>query len=553
MKRLSVQPQLLPPPPRDIPISLANIYWKALNSSRPREGAWYLNAMIDPMANNTIPSITICQEWMNLLTWGPQTTKSTLIKESKNNNKSRKNKNNRRGSTLSVASTTTTSSSSSEFFWDGPRLNHAVNVWKKALRFHPEILVPRMMECVPGGPSEWWKTVFCFDEKMMTEGDDENDNDKNNVNYKDNYIYFASSSLSSSCNNDDDNNDDVDADADANNDIDIDDEKFEKEIGILRMRSVRLDVLIHLLESNIAFEEKKKQEEQEEQKKKGTVITGKMKGESEGEKPHQSNSDSDSDSDDEKMDYETKDPSSSSSSSSRYLMILLREIRVFGTKASLRVVAHAMARLWVSQRYYLGYHEDPSTRTDEENKKRSSSSIAITMNTLLASNRFSLWQDRIEIVEKLVSQMAYVLRLVRDVVANPNSNSNTNAVSSSTTTTIRRRSQRRIESPELTDRDFKSILWNAMDMQIQKNIPDQKLKLKQTTKRRKKKKDKQWNDDDNKHDNEKKEELIMMMGAKEKLLVDWLYSLRTSLGEDFAKDLSEHIGVSKEYGNLMEL
>merc|ERR1712238_480147 len=108
----------------------------------------------------------------------------------------------------------------------------------------------------------------------------------------------------------DDNNDDVDADND--NGIDIDDEKFEKAIGILRMRSFRLDVLIHLLESNIAFEEKKKQEEQEEQKKKGTVITGKMKGESEGEKPHQSNSDSDSDSDDEKMDFETKDPSSSS-------------------------------------------------------------------------------------------------------------------------------------------------------------------------------------------------------------------------------------------------
>merc|ERR1712028_258789 len=135
------------------------------------------------------------------------------------------------------------------------------------------------------------------------------------------------------------------------------------------MRSVRLDVLIHLLESNIAFEKKMIQEEQDEQKK-GSVTTGKMNGESEGEKPHQSNSDSDSD--DEKMENETK--YLSSSSSSRYLMILLQEIRVFGTKASLRVVAHAMARLWVSQRYYLGYHEDPSTRTDEENKKRSSSS-----------------------------------------------------------------------------------------------------------------------------------------------------------------------------------
>ncbi|MGK3759697.1 MAG: hypothetical protein ACI8RD_012014, partial [Bacillariaceae sp.] len=205
-------------------------------------------------------------------------------------------------------------------------------------------------------------------------------------------------------------------------------------------------------------------------------------------------------------------------------LTILREIRIFGAKAALRVVAQAMARLWVSQRYYLGYYDDDVT--DEEMKKRSSS---VTINSLLGGNRYSLWQERTEVVEELVSQLAQMLRLIRSIVA---TNNNEEVAAS----TSNRRSRRHVESSsDLTERDLKGILWNAMDMQIQKSIPKTKRKkkgLKRTTK-----------------DDEDEEEI----GPNEQLLVDWLYSLRTSLGDDFVEDLSEHVGVSEEYGDVMEM
>ncbi|OEU23217.1 hypothetical protein FRACYDRAFT_267483 [Fragilariopsis cylindrus CCMP1102] len=167
-------------------------------------------------------------------------------------------------------------------------------------------------------------------------------------------------------------------------------------------------------------------------------------------------------------------------------------------------------------------------------KKRSSS---VTINSLLGSNRYSLWQERTEVVEELVSQLAQMLRLIRTIVANNNEEEAFSLSSTSNNGGTRvRRSRRHVESSsDLTGRDLKGILWNAMDMQIQKSIPKTKRKkkvLKRATK-----------------DDDKEEE----MGPKEQLLVDWLYSLRTSLGEDFVEDLSEHVGVSEEYGDMMEM
>ena len=311
------------------------------------------------------------------------------------------------------------------------------------------------------------------------------------------------------------------------------------------MRSCRLDALIYLLESNIAFEEisdKKQQQQQQQQheerlkKESAAVITTdeeEKKKEDEKVEEKLAQSDSDSDDDDEKKDETKKNSSSLSTSSSRYSRLtLLREIRIFGAKAALRVVAQAMARLWVSQRYYLGYYDDDVT--DEDMKKRSSS---VTINSLLGSNRYSLWQERTEVVEELVSQLAQMLRLIRTIVANNNKEEALSLSSTSNNGGTRiRRSRRHVESSsDLTERDLKGILWNAMDMQIQKSIPKTKRKkkvLKRATK-----------------DDDKEEE----MGPKEQLLVDWLYSLRPSLGEDFVKDLSEHVEVSEECGDMMEM
>jgi hypothetical protein len=234
---------------------------------------------------------------------------------------------------------------------------------------------------------------------------------------------------------------------------------------------------------------------------------------------------------------ETKKKSSSSmsTSTSRYsCLTILREIRIFGAKAALRVVAQAMARLWVSQRYYLGYYDDDVT--DEEMKKRSAS---VTINSLLGGNRYSLWQERTEVVEELVSQLAQMLRLIRTIVANINKEEVASSLSSTSNNggTRIRRSRRHVESSStLTERDLKGILWNAMDMQIKKSIPK--------TKRKKKGLKRATKDDEDKEDE---------MGPKEQLLVDWLYSLRISLGDDFVEDLSEHVGVSEEYGDMMEM
>ena len=307
------------------------------------------------------------------------------------------------------------------------------------------------------------------------------------------------------------------------------------------MRSCRLDALIYLLESNIAFEERSNKEQQQHEETLKEVSAAVITTDEEEKKNEDgkvdeklAQSDSDSDSDDEVKKDETKKNSSSlSTSSSRYSRLtLLREIRIFGAKAALRVVAQAMARLWVSQRYYLGYYDDDVT--DEDMKKRSSS---VTINSLLGSNRYSLWQERTEVVEELVSQLAQMLRLIRTIVANNNKEEALSLSSTSNNGGTRiRRSRRHVESSsDLTERDLKGILWNAMDMQIQKSIPKTKRKkkvLKRATK-----------------DDDKEEE----MGPKEQLLVDWLYSLRPSLGEDFVKDLSEHVGVSEEYGDMMEM
>ena len=80
---------------------------------------------------------------------------------------------------------------------------------------------------------------------------------------------------------------------------------------------------------------------------------------------------------------------------------------------------------------------------------------------------------------------------------------------------------------ELNERELKSILWNAMDMEMQKVIPDQ------TSKNRKKKKKKK--------------------DPKTRLLLDWLYNLRDSFKDDFVTKLSEHIGISEEYEKSIKL
>ena len=102
-------------------------YWNALQSARPREGAWFLNASI--VAANTVPGPSLCQKWMDLLTWGP--------KQLQKNSQTKKVR---------------------TFAWDGPKMDYAMSLWKTAIDLHPQVLLPRMVCAAPGGPGEWWKT-----------------------------------------------------------------------------------------------------------------------------------------------------------------------------------------------------------------------------------------------------------------------------------------------------------------------------------------------------------------------------------------------------------
>ena len=501
-------------------LSMANMYWEALNSSQPREGAWYFNILLDPITHNTVPSELMCKEFMSLLTWGPQHTDDSRITTIADDYTRRKNgvKNSRRGSAVcSAVSTLPGAASWSNFFWDGPRLNATMNVWKKALRLYPEVVLPRMVEGAPGGPSEWWQTVLSFDEMMENEVDD----DDTNINYKDNYLYR---SFSSPADHPDDPNDFADA-------------EFLEVIGILRMRSTRLEAFICLLESSILFEKNQKLQHQQQntdtsskeecisttglqRKKKKSPEAGNQQDSMDSDSSISYSDDSDSESDcDNGMKDDIKELSALTSSR------LLHEIRVFGAKGAVRVIANAMARLWVSQRYFLGYRDDPTY------SKRSSSFVTVDM--ILGSNRFSLWRERTEIVQVLVSQIATILQLVCDVFTTDDANNNKIISSTANHRSNRRKRQSRkslmtsSSLSELNERELKSILWNAMDMEMQKVIPDQ------TSKNRKKKKKKD---------------------PKTRLLLDWLYNLRDSFKDgDFVTKLSEHIGISEEYEKSMKL
>jgi len=131
----------------------------------------------------------------------------------------------------------------------------------------------------------------------------------------------------------------------------------------------------------------------------------------------------------------------------------------------------------------------------------------------------------------------------------------------------------------LTDQDVREILWNAMDMEVQKTIIPHLTSTNTsstTTTTSKKKKNSNSNkakkkqpsggraatnttaddgDDDNDDDDDDDDDSIdeLLGGPKEAFLVDWLYSLRNSMGDDFVGDLAEQVGVSEEYDALLEL
>ena len=453
----SLQTQITPP--CDMPVSLASIYWKSLNSSRPREGAWYLNTTM--VAANTIPSNSMCQQWMELLTWGPQrTTSASTLKRSTT-------------TTFGNAATAAVTTNQTGFFWDGPRMDHATVVWKQALRSYPSVLLPRMISFSPGGPSEWWKTCLEYDE-LAAVVVDTNVNTNTNSN-----------------------------------------EEERGAIGMLRMRSSRLEALIYLLKSNMAFEEereklKREPQQQQEKNEKVTIEWDNKDSKKNDISDHSSTNDHDDDeSDDEATSNDTRS------------LVFLQEIRSFGGKVVLRVVAQAMARFWLAQKDFLGYYP--------ENNKKKKNNASLVPTSIRDHHWWSLWQERNDIVNKLASQMVEVLRLMQAIVVTNGAGLSAPALPSGPR---RSRRHRDVAQSTTTEKDVRDVLWSAMDMEVQKCLPSNRSTIINKRKRRR-----------------PEDEL----SPRESFLMDWLLALREPLGNSFVENLANQVGLAEEYDDMLNL
>jgi len=255
-----------------------------------------------------------------------------------------------------------------------------------------------------------------------------------------------------------------------------------------------------LLESNLSFEQEQKNRTEPKGKKKPYTKTPEQ------DKRNENQSDGDgfdSDSDEEESSCEGK---GGEDEESLRCLVLLREIRSFGAKPVLRIVAQAMSKFWVSQRHCLGYSHpnDPDPMTEND-------------------NLWPLWQERSEVVRELSSQMVRVLKVLRSIVESP--------CDTTTTTKSAYRSLRRSYrhgtgvSGKLSDKEVGDLLWNAMDLEVRE-------RLKASTRRR------------------RKCDALEEPEPREDFLVDWVFSLKESMGGQFAMDLAKTVGVNREYEAL---
>jgi hypothetical protein len=407
---------------------------------------------------------------MNLLTWGPR-----LITEAPASCKRKVTKRN--------------------FSWDGPRIDFALGLWKKALGLHPRILLPRMIGAAPGGPSEWWKTCLAYDELFE---ESEEDHTREGL--------VRQSNIHPNI----DNNADHSAGAI---------EAAQKAIRCLRMRSARLEAFLHLLKSNLVFEGDHQREMIQVQKEQDAKNQSTLQ-----PAATERNDDSDKDDDDDDCSSDEEDGDNSAEEDDCLKsLVLLREIRSFGAKPALRLAAQSMSKFWVSQKNYLGYSGDSDT-----------TSMLLEQNEdpYLWSEHCSLEQERSEVVEQVATQLAEVLAVMRKVIE---SSFNTTNPETTPLDGRRRRSRRRRfldqSSSKLSNKEIGDLLWNAMDLEVRERLPKPKRQKRKPS----------------------SGESYVEPAPREAFLVDWLWVLKESMGNEFAMELAEKVGVEERYDTLLEL
>jgi hypothetical protein len=102
--------------PKDMHVSLANTYWKALNSASPHIGANFFHTLL---ATGKLPPLRLCGDLIQLLTFGPQTC--------------------------------------GHAFYDGNRLQLAFQFLQCLVAKYPDVMYERLTQAA--GP-DYWKTIL---------------------------------------------------------------------------------------------------------------------------------------------------------------------------------------------------------------------------------------------------------------------------------------------------------------------------------------------------------------------------------------------------------
>jgi hypothetical protein len=354
---------------RDLNLSTGQLYWKQLNNSIPHVGAMFLHMTLQ--LPQQLPSLKLCQDLLQLLTWGPHTTEHL------------------HGTT-------------SQFFWDGPRLHHAMALLRNLLRQYPEVMVPRLSEAAPLG---WWKAIM--DDIISHRNDDVPD---------ENLIIPKRRKVAKQLNDDDSVVDwKIDTTSESRfNRISMTRYDVEK----LRMQSCSLKALMVVLQASLDYE-------QQDHFPRGPCA-----------------SETASSEDDNTVDESTNEAPTIDCHQVKPSLAILQALRSYGSKTVLQTIANTLAHVWIEQKWYLGgfYH------------------------TTVPPHDVSLWNAYCDVAEAIVSQLSELFSLAWKILSDNDDPAGDEMTLKSTQ--HRRRGHRSHRLGLSDGHDVRQILWNAMDMQM---------------------------------------------------------------------------------------
>jgi hypothetical protein len=363
---------------RDMNLATGQLYWKQLNSSNPHLGATFLHMTLQ--LPQQLPSFKLCQDMLQLLTWGPHTTEHLH-------------------------------GTIPQFFWDGPRLHHAMALLEKLLQQYPGVMVPRLSEAAPSG---WWKTIM--DDIISHHHNNDNKND-----IPDEIIQLKKRKVEVKRN--DDNsvicwNDDIPVEPPLRKTSII-----RPVVETLRMQSCSLQTLLSFLQACCDYEQH-----------------GHFQ-----QTPCPSESDSD---DDKTVDESINDAPPIDGPLVQPTLRILQELRSYGGKAVLQTIANTLAHVWIAERSYLGGSYNTTT---------------------VPLHEVSWWNAHCDVAETIVSQLSKFFSLAWKIVSRDATTDLTTIGKSSPYHLRRPRGYHQSSNGSLSDDDVRQILSNAMDMQIRTN------------------------------------------------------------------------------------